>query len=143
MKLIEIDLIDAQTSQRIFALPPNGVGTQNAPRLLHRLPGIPYQTALGENVWSVVGAFSLEKTPNHFLGMTESVNGGGIDPVDAQLDGVIHGSDRIIVVLRSPRERPAAAANCPGAHSDACDVHVGGAELPNRKRRDHDAAPQT
>ena len=133
MKLVEVDAIDFQTSQRVLTLAPNGVRTQNALRFFHRLPGIPHQTTLGEHIRSLGGAFSLEKPSNHFFRVTEPVNGCGIDPVNAKVDSAIHRRDRVVVVLWPPGERPSTTSDRPRANADAGDVHVRGAQLPNQK----------
>src|SRR5437868_561477 len=52
---------------------------------------------------------------------------------------MVHRRDRIVVILRSPRERPSAATHRPGADTDARDVHVAGAKLANGKGRLHHA----
>src|SRR5688500_3578699 len=68
------------------------------------------------------------------LRMTQSVRRGGIDPVDAGLDRVVDGSDRVPVVLRPPAALPVAAADRPGAEPDTRDREAGSAERGPRRR---------
>jgi hypothetical protein len=56
-----------------------------------------------------------QEAPDNFFGMTKPINCGGIDPVDAKLDGVSHRGLRGIVVLWSPSKRPPASTDCPGS----------------------------
>ena len=59
---------------------------------------------------SAVGSVA-KQTSHNFLGMTEPVSSGGIDPVDSQIEGVAHRGHGVRVVLRPPAERPAAATD--------------------------------
>src|SRR3954471_6984313 len=70
-----------------------------------------------------------DRPPDDLLGVAEAVGGGGFDPVDAELDGVMDRGDRVVVVLAAPTGRPL-AADRPGADADGRDVHAGAAELP-------------
>src|SRR5581483_8210820 len=72
---------------------------------------------------------TLECTADDLLGATEAVGGGGVDPVDAVLERVVDRGDRLLVVLRSPAELPAAATDRPRAEPDAGDLKAGIAEL--------------
>src|SRR5271169_6857664 len=85
--------------------------------------GVPAEAAFGENV----GSRSLpnrQSFRDDLFGMTEAVDGGGVDPVDAQLQRAVDGGDGIIIVLFSPAELPSCAADGPGAVSDGCNMHV-------------------
>src|SRR5690348_1419532 len=53
--------------------------------------------------------------------MTEPVNRGSIDPIDAEISAVADGGDRGIVVLPTPAEKPAASANGPCPQTDGGD----------------------
>jgi len=52
---------------------------------------------------------------DYFLGVTEAVDGGGVNPVDALVEGGMDGADGVGVVLRAPCEVPVAAADGPSA----------------------------
>ena len=133
MELIEIDPIDLQASQRVFAFAPDGLGSENPLRLRQSILRIPNQPALREDVGPVIRAFPAKKPSDDFFGMAEPVDRRGVDPVDADLDGVIHRRNRLVVVLRTPGKRPAATSYRPGAEADAGDVHVCRPQLPHGK----------
>ena len=54
-----------------------------------------------------------------FFGVAEAVDSGSVDPVHAQFKGAVDRGDRVVVVLCSPRELPARAADGPGSIADA------------------------
>ena len=84
---------------------------------------VPAHAAFGEDVGA--GAFPCaESAGGYFLGVTEAVDGGRVDPVDAEFEGAVNSGDRIIVVLRAPTELPAAAAESPGAEAHRRDVDI-------------------
>ena len=56
--------------------------------------------------------------------MAQAVDGGGIDPVHAAIERRVDGGDGFVVVLRSPGERPSAAAHRPGADADRRQFHI-------------------
>jgi len=62
--------------------------------------------------------------------MAETVDGGGVDPVDAVVEGGVDGGDGLVVILWAPGELPAAAAHGPGADSDGSEFEVAIAEPP-------------
>ena len=63
------------------------------------------------------------------FGVAEAVDGGGVDPVDAELDGAVDGGDGVVVVLRAPGEGPVAAADGPCAEADGGEVQIRVAKL--------------
>jgi hypothetical protein len=70
-----------------------------------------------------------EGATDDLLGAAEAVGGGGVDPVDAQLERPLDRGDRVAVLLRPPAELPAGAADRPSAEPDAGDLEPGRAEL--------------
>ena len=64
------------------------------------------------------------KQLRYFLGVAESVDGGGIDPIHTVVERGVDGADGFVVVLGSPGECPSAAAHCPGADADGGEVHI-------------------
>ena len=62
------------------------------------------------------------------LGAAKPEDRGGVDPVDAVLDGPPDRRDRLARVLRPPAEDPVATADRPRAESDSRNRQVGGAE---------------
>src|SRR5260370_31370305 len=89
---------------------------------------VPAQTALGENVrpWARPGA---QRQRHDFLGMAHSVNGGGVDPVYAEVERAMNRGDRRFVVLVPPPQFPARSANCPCAKASSCNRQIGVTEF--------------
>jgi hypothetical protein len=84
---------------------------------------IPAHGAFGEDVWA--RAFPISKgAGDYFLGVAKAVDGGGIDPIDTELEGAVNGGNRIIVVLRAPAELPTASADGPCSVTHAGYVQV-------------------
>src|SRR5689334_24684043 len=124
MELVEIDLFDTQSTQRRLALASNRVRRQNTLYVVAILP-IPDETALGKHVRAAATAAPAQKSFDDFLGMTVSVDGSGIDPVDAVIERLAHRRQRRFVVLWSPL----ATSRRPGSEPDTGNVHVSGAKL--------------
>ena len=72
---------------------------------------VPVALALGEDVRPIRAA--LQGARDHFLGMPEAVHRGGVDPIDAAIEGLVDGGDRLVVVLRTPGECPSASRPSP------------------------------
>src|SRR5271163_2778224 len=64
--------------------------------------------------------------------MAKAVNGGCVDPVDAEGQRATDRGDRSAVVLAAPADRPV-AAHRPGTEAHLGNSHVGSAKSPNRK----------
>jgi hypothetical protein len=90
------------------------------------------QAGLGEHVRSRPQA--LERAADDLFGMAEPVDRGRVEPVDAELHRPLDRGDRQLVVLRTPGIPPAAAADRPGAQSDARYPQAGARELDRRER---------
>src|SRR6185437_514702 len=69
--------------------------------------------------------------------MPQPVNGGGVDPVDAKFENMLHGRERSCVVLRPPGECPVAASNGPRAEADRRDFHSARAQFTFRQTHFH------
>src|SRR5450631_1841954 len=122
MDLVKIDHVDGKAAKTVLDFAANRVGAQY---FLHFTVGIAAQAALGEDVR--FGSAPLLKSPaHHFLGVSQTVDGGRVDPVDAQFERTVNGGDGFVVVLRSPGELPTRAADGPGsiAHSSYVQVRV-------------------
>jgi 2,5-diamino-6-(ribosylamino)-4(3H)-pyrimidinone 5'-phosphate reductase len=61
--------------------------------------------------------------------MAEPVNGGGVDPIDPQIEGAPDRLDGLMVILGAPTERPATASHGPGAQANGGQSQVGPAKL--------------
>src|SRR5215203_989850 len=87
---------------------------------------VPYLGALGEDVGTLRNA--LEGPGHELLGVAEAVDGGGIDPVHAELDGPPYGPHRLVVVLRAPGGAPSAPTYGPATEAYARYLHLRPAE---------------
>src|SRR4051812_39826314 len=106
---------------------------QGAPRDLHWILRIPLEPALGEHVRTVGWCERSQKLSDDFLGVSQSVNRSGVDPVHTVVDRVAHGGNRGLVVLRAPRERPTAPARRPRSKPNGSQVQAALAERSLRK----------
>src|SRR5215470_1189627 len=86
--------------------------------------GIPAQNTFCENVRFCAGP-SFESAGDDFFGMADAVNGGGVDPIDAEFKGAMNRSDGIRVILRAPSEFPAGPAGGPSAETNGGDLQIG------------------
>src|ERR1700733_4791700 len=86
VNLVEVDGFNVQTAEAVFALAAN---------LFLRVGDlffvVPDHGGLGENVGFVRGG--LERTGYDLFGVAESVNRGGVDPVDAEVECLVDGGD--------------------------------------------------
>src|SRR5205807_5868907 len=78
--LVEIDGIDLQAAETVFAFAANGNGTELLPDFSLLVPA---QNALRQNARARAAPF-LQRARDDFLGVAQAVNSGGVDPVDAQ-----------------------------------------------------------
>src|SRR5262249_60956359 len=134
VELIEIDALDAEPPQRRVALSSDRLRPQRSRRLNHRIGVVPDETAFGEDERTRARGTIAKQTPDDLFGVAEAVDGGCIDPVDAAVERLAHRRERRVVVLRTPAERPPAAADRPGAEADGRDVK---ASLSKRASRHH------
>src|SRR3954470_16125217 len=135
MELEEIEALDAQPLQRALSLAPDALGPGDAAEVGVAPFLLPDQPALGEDVGPLTQRHADERLPHDFLGVAEAVGGGGVDPVDAQVERPADGGNRIGIVLRTPTGGPVGTAERPGAKPDAADRHLGRAEQRGRQRR--------
>ena len=91
-----------------------------------RAVGVPEPRALGEDVGLVRRGF--DRAAYHLFRVAQSVDGRGVDPVDAQIERAMNGGDGVVVVLRTPGVLPVAAADGPGAEADGSEMKIGVAE---------------
>ena len=86
--LIEIDRIEPQSLQAGFGFPSNGGRLQ----IVGNGPGfIPDQAALGEDIRTL--AQPADGPADHFFRMSQPIDRGGIDPVDAPVKARMNGGD--------------------------------------------------
>src|SRR5579863_9963833 len=72
---------------------------------------------------------SFERARYEFFGMAQSINGGGIYPVNAQIERALDGSNRQLIVLWPPTHRPTIATDSPASIANGSDVYIGLAKL--------------
>jgi hypothetical protein len=93
--LVEINHVDGKATEAVFEFAADRIGAQD---FLYLALGIPAQAAFGEDV-GPRAAPAFEGEGNNFLRVSEAVDGGGIDPLDAEFKGAVNGGDRIVVAL--------------------------------------------
>src|SRR5260370_21071374 len=81
------------------------------------------QDALGENKRPRAAPY-LQRARDDLFGTTQAVEGGSVDPVDAQLQRAMNGGNRIGVVLRAPGKFPATSTEGPGAEADGRNLEL-------------------
>jgi len=59
-----------------------------------------------------------------FLRVAHPVHGGGVDPIDAQLQRAMNRGDRGFIVLFASAKFPTCPTDCPGSEADGCDGQV-------------------
>src|SRR5205085_11882571 len=124
MDLVEVDRVDREPAQARLALTQQRVALQGLHGRAVRAFGL---AALGEDERPLVEAG--ERAADDLLGVAEAVLGGGVDPVDAELERAVDGGDRLVVVLLAPAPVVLRAADRPGAEADAADLEAGAAKL--------------
>src|SRR2546423_518333 len=67
MKLIKVDLFDAEPAKRRFALLPDGVGPEHAARFFHAVALVPYEATLGEHERPFAGREVSQQTTDHLF----------------------------------------------------------------------------
>src|SRR5437870_1965669 len=107
--------------QTVFALATDGVRLQVA---MNISLFVPTQTAFGENVWAWAWPGAQRKRDD-FLGVAHSINGGRVDPVNAELERAMNRSDGRLVILLTPTKLPTGSTNSPGTKANWCDEQIG------------------
>src|SRR6266852_1106572 len=120
MDLIKIDYIDGEAAKTVLDFAAN---RSCAKYFSHLTVGITAQAALGKDVRSG-SAPLLNSTAYHFLGVSQTIYGGRIDPVDAEFERAVNGGYGFVVVLRAPGELPARTADRPGSVAHSSNVQV-------------------
>ena len=117
MDLVEVDDIQLQAAQTVFNLAADL--QQGAP---DTALVVPHHAALGEDERLDRGL--LHRLADDGFGVAEAVDCGRVDPVEAEVDGLVDGCDRGVIVLRPPGKGPVAAADGPRAKSDRREPHI-------------------
>jgi hypothetical protein len=114
------DGVHLQAAHAVFAFLADGGGGVH---LGDAAVLVPTHGALREDVRALPFPFT-QSARNYFFGVADAVDGGGVDPVDAELEGALNRADGITIVLRAPSKIPARAADGPGSVAYERDVHV-------------------
>src|ERR1700694_2674 len=125
MDLVEIDHIDGEAAEAVLDFFTDRLSTQYFVYLTLETPA---QAAFGKDV-RLGSAPVLQRAADDFLGVPQTVDGGRVDPINAEFERTVNGGNGVVVVLRSPGELPARAANGPGSVAHGSDVQVGIAKL--------------
>jgi hypothetical protein len=123
--LVEINHVDGKPTEAVFEFTTDRISVQRFPYVAL---GVPAQAALGKDVRPRTRP-ALERPSDDFLRVSQAIDGGRIDPVDAKFERAVNGGDRVIVVLRSPGKSPSRTADSPGAIADGSDAQVGVSKL--------------
>ena len=91
MDLVEVDGVDAEAAQRSLKFFGQRRGLERA---VDGAVGVPAERTLGEDVGFAGRGFN--GAPNDFLGVAQAVDGGGVDPVDAKIEGAMDGADGFV-----------------------------------------------
>src|SRR5262249_11344395 len=115
------DRLHLESTQAVLALAPDRVRLQHA---MSVSPFVPTQTALGEDIGPLAPP-RLQSAGHDLFGVAHSVDGRGVDPVDAQFQGAMDRGDRRLIVLRTPTELIAWTPDRPGTQANRCDAEIG------------------
>src|SRR5271169_2350162 len=121
MELVKINALHTEPPQGCLAFFANRLRLEGSSRLRRRVAFIPDQATLGKNHGPLGCRQLSQQAANNFLGMTQAVYGGGIDPVDTMLQCMANGQDGLVIILRSPSVSPTTSAERPGSKTGLCD----------------------
>src|SRR5580765_1163136 len=126
MDLQQVDPVRAQAAQARLEIRTDAPGTE-----IHARAGLSREgPALRED--EDIATASFESAGDDLLGAAPTVEGRGVDPVDAQVERMSNRANRRRIVLRSPPDGPVTArADRRGPDSDRGQLQIGGAELPS------------
>jgi hypothetical protein len=107
-----------------FDLRAHGFGREDSSLVGHPVRLVPDEPALCEDVGSPALRHRFQSAANDFFRVAEAIDGGGIDPVDAQFNGMLDRPNRLLVILGTPAMGPAASAEGPGTEAHARYLHI-------------------
>ena len=132
--LVEVDPLQAEAAQAVLALLADRLGAEVVPDLAVR-PAFPPAAALREHEHVLADPIGAQRPADDLLGVTETVDRRGVDPVDPELHRPPDRCNRVVVVDRSPPEPPR-PADAPGAEADHAELRAVPAEQPRPHTRD-------
>jgi hypothetical protein len=83
---------------------------------------IRYAFAFRKDIW--FGGSPLDRPRDHFLGISETVKRGGVDPVQPMVECRMNRWDRVAIILRSHAAIPTSTADGPRANSNRGDGQI-------------------
>src|ERR1035437_8836663 len=117
MHLVEVDVVRGEAAQAGFEFETQaGSGRVGEDAAL-----VPVEAGLGGNEEIFAAAVGADGSADNLLRMAVSIDGGGVDEVDAALEGAEAGGDGHLVGHRAPIQ----PANGPGAEADPGNLHTG------------------
>src|SRR5580765_8514815 len=105
MDLVQVDCFRSEALEAAFELASQRVGLE-AER--DRAVACSDRAALGEEQWPPLE--TPQRLAHDAFGVAPAVGGGGVDPVDAELDCALDRRDGVTVVLTRPALLPLGAA---------------------------------
>ena len=119
MDLVQVDYVALQPAQAGFQFTSNRVLLEAFGNLAILIPD---SCALGEHV-GLVGN-TVQSLRHHFFGVPESVDRGCVDPVDPVIERFVNRCDRVLVILRAPRESPPWTTHGPRSYANRGYVQI-------------------
>src|SRR5690606_17503107 len=99
VNLVQVDDVDLQPPQTRFALPADAVRAEAFADLTVLIPN---PRTLGEHVRTTLGRQTSQGFGHDFLRVSQSIDGGGIDPVDPAVERLVNRGNGIGILLRPP-----------------------------------------
>ena len=109
-----------QTAKAVFTFLVDGIRFVDFGDFAFRVPA---HRTLGKHVRARAFPF-FQGASDHFFRVPDAVDGGGVDPVDAELESAVNGGDGVGILLRPPAKVVAHTADGPGAESYGRNVQV-------------------
>jgi hypothetical protein len=125
VELVQVDVVAAEALEAALQLEAD----RGRPQVVDdraSLAGVPAAAAFGEHQHAL--APLADHLADDLLRVAEAIDGGGVDPVDPGVEGPVHGSDGLVVVLGSPAEGPR-ATDRPRTDADRGDARAVAAEV--------------
>src|SRR5207249_11383120 len=113
MDLVKVNGFDLQSTQAVFTLAANRISLQH---VMDFPLSIPTQTTLGKDIRTRAVPVR-QRARDDFFRVACAIDRRAIDPVDSQSQRAMNRRDGRVIILSTPGELPARAANGPGAEA--------------------------
>ena len=131
--LVEVDALDAEAGKATLTLLADRLGTEVVADRAVRA-AFPPPSTLREDEHLLADAIRTKGAPDDLLRVSQPVDGGGVDPVHAELDRTPDRGDRVFVVDLAPAEAPR-PADRPGTEADDAQLRPEAAEAASPHER--------